>query len=367
MDSPYPDKTIYFEIDEKYSYMLNDDSYDAFVLVPLWLAMLHKQNLHIRGKVSKKLYQNIKWYIQKIWCDFYDALSPVTFLVDGFSSPPKKLGKIVGTGISCGVDCLSTVYDHFVKEDDPDYKINALIYFDCGILGQFGIDEKRMQELVLNRYEIAKKIADELGLPCYYLKSNVQNFRKLEDLTKVGPLLRFSCAISLSEAVSKFYIPNEKTYEQVKKYSAHYRNNILTTFCEPYLIPLIETERIELIIDGCQYRRVDKLKKIVDWDISKKYLNVCWRYTPDGSNCGLCPKCLRTLLPLEILGKLDDYKNVFDIEQYKKNSFGYKVRCVKVYDEEPFETENVDFAKENNFPMPTKKDCYVLGNQATIV
>ena len=367
MQSPYPEKTIYFEIDKKYSYMLNDENYDAFVLIPLWLAMLHKQDLYIRGKVSKKLYQNIKWYIQKIWCDFYDALSPVTFLVDGFSQPPKKRGKIVGTGISCGVDCLSTVYDHFIRENDPEYKINALFYFDCGVLGQIGVEDKLMQELTLNRSEPGKNVAKELGLPYYYLKTNLQNFRKTIDMTKVNYIATYSCMLSLSNAISKFYISSGFSYNEIKNFSDHYHNNDLTGFCESYLVPLIETEKIELIIDGCQYRRVDKLKNIVDWDISKKYLNVCWRYTPDGSNCGVCPKCLRTLFPLEIMGKLDDYKNVFDIEQYKKNSLGYKIHCIKNYGEDPFETENVDFAKENNFPMPTKRECFVLGNQATII
>lgn len=96
-------------------------------------------------------------------------------------------------------------------------------------------------------------------------------------------------------------------------------------------------------------------------------MNVCISRKSDASNCGVCKKCLRTLLPLEILGKLDKFSRVFNIEQYRKNSFNYKVRCLQNYGEDPFETENVDFAREHNFPMPTKRDCYVLGNQATIV
>ena len=365
MTSPYPEKTIYFEIDEKFADMLADDSYDAFVLVPLWLAMLHKQDLRIRGKISKRLFQNIKWYVQKILCDFYDALSPVNVIVDGTIVNDKR-GKLVGTGISCGVDSLSTIYDHFIREDDPAYKINALFYFECGVLGQHGVSDQLMRELNENRFGIAKNIAADLGLPCYHLKSNVDKFRKLKDLTKIGALLRYSCTFSLSGAVAKFYVPSAEHYENIKKFRDRYHNVIMTDFCESYLVPLIGNERTELIIDGCQYRRVDKTKRIADWDIAQKYLNVCWRYTPDGSNCGRCPKCLRTLLALEILGKIDAFANVFDIEQYKKNSFGYKVRCLKSYGEEPFETENVDFAKENNFPMPTRREAFILGTEAML-
>lgn len=361
MNSPYSERTLYFEIEKKYSYMLAADSYDAFVLVPLYLAMLHKQDLHIRGKISAKLYQNIKWYIQKIWCDFYDELAPVKFTVDGFIQPPKKRGKIIGTGISCGVDSLSTVYDHFIRETDPNYRINALFYFNCGIFGEFG--DPQWLELTLNRNEPGKRAAKDLGLPCYYLNSNLHAFRKLIDMNKLNFIAVYSCALSLGNAVSRYYISSGTNYEEIKAYRNHYHNRDMSGFAESYLVPLIQTERTELIVDGCQYRRVDKLKNIVDWEIAQKYLNVCWRYTSDGSNCGQCPKCLRTLLPLEIMGKLDDFAQVFDVEQYREISFHYKIRCLLNYGEDPFETENVDFAKENNFPMPEKHECYLLGEE----
>ena len=361
MESPYSERTLYFEIDKKFSYMLADDTCDAFVLIPLYLAMLHKQDLHIRGRISAKLYQNIKWYVQKIWCDFYDGLSPITFTVDGFIPPPKKRGKLIGTGISCGVDSLSTIYDHFIRERDANFRINALFYFNCGIFGEFG--DPQWLELTLNRNEPGKRAAKDLGLPCYYLNSNLHAFRKLVDMNKLNFIAVYSCALSLGNAVSRYYVSNGFSYNEIKDFNQHLHNNDMAGFCESYLVPLIQTERTELIVDGCQYRRVDKLKNIVDWDIARKYLNVCWQYTPDGSNCGNCGKCLRTLLPLEIMGKLDDFAAVFDIEKYRELSFRYKIHCLKNYGKDPFETENVDFARENNFPMPEKREAYLLGEE----
>lgn len=347
MTSPYPEKTIYFELDKKYAHMFADDSYDAFILIPLWLAMLHKQDLHICGAVSKKLYHNVKWYVQKIFCDFCDALTPVNVTVDNFTDPPKKYGKIIGTGISGGVDSLSTIQDHFVNERDTNFKINALFYFNCGTHSDFG-DEK-WQETVSNRLVSAKLAAKELGLPCYYLNTNLHAFRKMQDWTKVLYIANYSCVLSLSRAISSYYVPSGFNYQQMKKFGNRFRNNDMAEFCESYLVPLIGNERTELILDGGQYRRVDKLKKIVDWDIAKKYLNVCNRYTADGSNCGACDKCLMTLLPLEIMGKLDDYAGVFDVEEYRTKAKDYKRQCVEKYGKAPFSTENIDFAKESNF------------------
>lgn len=36
-------------------------------------------------------------------------------------------------------------------------------------------------------------------------------------------------------------------------------------------------------------------------------------------NCGVCEKCLRTLLALDAANKLDNFRAVFDIDAYKKN------------------------------------------------
>lgn len=85
--SPYAERTLYFSVKNEHAAMLDDSSYDAFVLIPLYLAMYHKTALKIRGRISKKLHNNVRWYIQKILCDFSDDLSPVDFIVEGFAPP----------------------------------------------------------------------------------------------------------------------------------------------------------------------------------------------------------------------------------------------------------------------------------------
>ena len=85
MENPYSEKNIWFATSNKNRSMLTDESYDAFLLVPLYLAMYYKQDLHICGKVSKKLYKNITTYIQTILCEFSDHLSKINVYVDGFT------------------------------------------------------------------------------------------------------------------------------------------------------------------------------------------------------------------------------------------------------------------------------------------
>ena len=351
MDSPYSEKTIYLEIAKEHEDLLDGESYNAFVLIPLYLAMYHKQPLHICGKISKQLYHNVKWYIWKILCDYSPALSPVEFIVDGFIDPPKERGKIIGTGFSCGVDSFTTVYDHFAKEEDLDYRINTLFYFRCD---GHNAPRKRYKAILSQ----IKPVAEVLYLPLYTLDTNFSYFQgavaKMRNHnTSMNFLAFYSCVLSMGRKISKYYISSASSYEQIKEFSKLAHDNAISSFSESYLIPLIRTECTELIIDGCQYRRVDKTKRIADWEIAKKYLNVCWENLADGSNCGKCSKCLRTLFALEVLGKIDEYSALFDLKHYYELENKYKLRCLKGYGKDHFSTENVDFARENNFPMPT--------------
>lgn len=364
MPSPYAEKTLYFEVDKAHGDMLADDTYDAFVLVPLYLAMYHKQDLHIRGNISKKLYQNIKWYIPRILCDFSDDLAPVKFTVDGFTSPKRK-GNLIGTGISCGVDSLSTIYDRFVKETDPDCKINALFFFNCGANGVFTEDFTTGLAQICCQRSMA--LARELGLPLCPVDTNLHNFRLKEAHETWIFLATYSCVLALQNVVRRYYISSGYSYAEIKGNGINYNKYDFAGYCESFFVPLIQTERIELVVDGCQYRRVDKLKKIADWDIARKYLNVCSKFTEDASNCGVCTKCLRTLLALEILGKINAFADIFDIEHYRQESFNYKALCALNVDADAFAKELVDLAAEYNFPMPQKHNCYVLDSRVMIV
>lgn len=365
IDAACPAKTLYFEIRKDYGEMFSTDTYDAFFLIGLYLAMYHKTPLRIRGNVSKKLYKNAKWYIQKILCDFSDLLAPVEIIVDGFA-PTKGNGLLIGTGISCGVDSLATIYDRFVKETDSDYRINALFIFNCGTHGDYGAP--LTQVVFESRINRAIAVADELKLPLVIIDSNLHLFRHDNDKPTVMFLSMYSCVLSLQNAIKRYYIPSGCSYQGIKDYGDKEHHNDLATACDSYLIPLIQTERTELIVDGCQRRRVDKIAAMTDWNIAQKYLNVCLiQKGEDTTNCGSCSKCLRTLLALEILGKLDNFAQVFNVDNYTKEALRYKAICLHNADTETFYRELVDLAAEKNFPMPTKRTCYVLDGDVVVM
>ena len=365
VDAVCPADTLYFEIRKDYGGMFATDTYDAFFLIGLYLAMYHKTPLKIRGKVSKKLCKNAAWYIQKILCDFSDLLEPVDFIVDGYA-PTKGKGNLIGTGISCGVDSLATIHDRFVKETDRDYRINALFIFNCGTHGDYGAPDTQI--VFASRVNRAVAVANELKLPLVIVDTNLHLFRHENDKPTVMFLSMYACVLSLQNAVKRYYIPSGCSYQGIKDYGDRAHHNDLATACDSYLIPLIQTERTELIVDGCQRRRVDKIDDLTTWDVARKYLNVCLlQKGADSANCGKCSKCLRTLLALEILGKLDDFAQVFPVDDYRKESLMYRAHVLEKADTETFYRELVDLAAEKNFPMPVKKTCYVLDGNVVVM
>ncbi len=61
-------------------------------------------------------------------------------------------------------------------------------------------------------------------------------------------------------------------------------------------------ECVEIIHDGAEARRVEKVRKIAECESALANLRVC--FDDMNVNCGKCPKCLRTMISLKLLGVL---------------------------------------------------------------
>ena len=340
---------MWFAVKDENAHMLASDVYDAFLLVPLYMGMYYKEDIHIHGCVSKKLYKNVMNYLQRILCDFSDDLTRINVTVDGFAEAEGE-PSIIGTGISCGVDSMTTIYDRYINESDPDYRINGLFLFNSGTHGDFG---DKADDLYRARYEMNKSAAQELGLPVYLVNTNLHAFtHKIATDPQAGYLALWTCVLALQRAVKKYYISSAYSYSQILKYGWQRRNIDFSEFAESYAVPLVRTEKLELVSDGCQYERSMKTEHIADWDIARRYLNVC---VPQAHNCSKCIKCLRTLIVLESLGKLEEFSGVFDIDTYRHGrvSFWNKVNIVLMNGKEGFMSDNYEFARAHGVKLPS--------------
>lgn len=331
--------------------MLTDEVYDAFVLVPLILGMYYKQDVHIDGYISPRFYHNIQHYLSVIFNNWSDYTSPIKFTVKGTKKIDAAPGNIIGTGISCGVDSLVTIYDNFEKEDDPDFKINGLFLFNCGTHGDF--ENEKSRQIWLERSKLNKQCADALGLPMYVLDSNYHAFTHKIGEQKIGYLAIYSCIIAFQKVIRRYMTSSNLSYDEIADCRKLSRDFDIAEYCESYMPHLISTERFELVIDGCQYTRPEKTERISEWPIAQKYLNVCVHPLEHAHNCSCCPKCMWTLIPLEAMGKLENFKAVFDKDIYFKHAGHYKRQFVAHISKDSMETSIVNYCKKMGLPLPS--------------
>ena len=331
--------------------MLADNVYDPFVLVPVILGMYYKQDVHINGNISPRLYHNMQYYLMNIFDRFSAHTSPIKFTVNGFDTV-EQTGNLIGTGISCGVDSLATIYDNYINEMDPNFRINSLFFVNCGTHGDY--EDEASHKKYWDRVALNKTGAEDLGLPMYLINSNYHAFTHKIGEQKIGYLAIYSCALSLQKYIKRYYTSSNLCYDEIAEFNRLSRDFDIAEYCESFMPHLISTECFELVIDGCQYTRAEKIERISDWEFAQKHLNVCVPAADKGHNCSCCNKCMWTLIPLEAMGKLEQFKNVFNIDTYRKNVFFWKCRFVARYGKDSMETSIVRYAKEHGMKLPLK-------------
>ena len=86
----------------------------------------------------------------------------------------------------------------------------------------------------------------------------------------------------------------------------------------PLLDPLWGTDQLDLVHDGCERGRFQKLEHIMHEDIVRRYLRSCWHQQPGDYNCGSCHSCLANMTFLHFQGVLDQfpvYDKPIDVEK----------------------------------------------------
>lgn len=157
-----------------------------------------------------------------------------------------------------------------------------------------------------------------MGVEFVTVDSNMNEFLK-QNHEATHTFRTLSIPLALQKLLGRYYFSSGTIYSAFK-FDVHD-----TAYYDILSTALLTTENIKFESIGGESTRLEKLDLIADEDIVKKYLNVC---VPEVTNCSKCHKCVRTILELYSLNKLDMFKNVFDVEYFYKNKNKYLVKCV---------------------------------------
>lgn len=334
------------------------DNYDSFVLVPVILGMYYGQDVRIEGNISPRLYHNMTHYMMNIFDRYSDFTRPVKFSAAGLKSVTPSEERLVGTGISCGVDSLLTIYDNFVMTKDPAFRLNALFFFNCGTHGDF--ENPASQRVFEERVALNRRAAEELELPMYLVRSNFHAFTHKIGEQKIGHLAIYSCALALQRYVRRYLASSCLSYDEIIFNRNNSRDFDFAEYCESFFCHLVSTEIFELVTDGCQYTRAEKTERIASWEIAQKYLNVCVQPVDGAHNCSKCSKCMRTLIPLEAMGKLEKFSGVFDLDVYHKNVWIWKNAFAASLGRDCMATGVMNYAKKKGMSVPSAISAKVV-------
>ena len=87
---------------------------------------------------------------------------------------------------------------------------------------------------------------------------------------------------------------------------------------------------------GAKATRIEKTKALADYPLAQKILHPCHSRTKMNCSEPYCQKCMRGLFTLDYYNKLDNMKEVFDIEKYRKNHIEYLISLIRLKDNEFF-------------------------------
>jgi hypothetical protein len=141
-----------------------------------------------------------------------------------------------------------------------------------------------------------------------------------------------SVGLCLSPLIGHMCIPSAFSYKHLVPHGS-----------SPLVDEMFSSDRMFIFHDGSEVTRAEKVEAIIKWnkELGLRYLRVCIGNSGGAYNCGRCRKCVRTAIPLKVLGVLSD-ANVF---RYKEES-----HWETVLEKDHFELlrENYEFAKRRN-------------------
>ncbi len=244
-------------------------------------AMASGTDLQLLATLSPQFLDNQRQLMQT-FASWFPRYRPVAIAAQQLVSQPKLATGRVGSFFTGGVDSFYT----FLKHRD---EITDLIFVH-------GYDVE-LDDLPRRRAisQMGRAIAQATGVRFIEMETNA--IRLFKDFGRWGLQGHGyglgSAARHLADYVDRIYIPSSFAEADLMPWASH-----------PQTDPLFSDERLQVIHDGCEAGRIDKVAALAVDPLALAHLRVCWERVEGSYNCGRCEKCLRTMTSLEALGVL---------------------------------------------------------------
>ncbi|MFZ2340220.1 MAG: hypothetical protein WAW07_10935 [Bacteroidales bacterium] len=307
------DFELWYKVPSAYAVTQTVDPFVAAALLP---AMLNAETIEVGNglSVSKRLKSNL-YHLQEIYHSWNPELKMIEIDSDFTHSNETPVNKGAVSFFSGGVDSMYT----FLKQQND---LTHVIYIN----GFDFFEDESVSEMAISRnsrfvHSFGKKLIP-VATNFYHFGYKFRFNRNLSQGSQLG-----SIAILLS--FPRTYIPASFSYSQMYPLGSH-----------PLTDPLWTTESMEVVHDGCEANRAEKILRIRDNKAALSNLRVCFKDM--NNNCGECSKCIRTMIVLNLLDiKTDSFPQLPPIKVLRN-------RVIDGVAERIFLKESIDLVKMQN-------------------
>lgn len=308
-------KTLWYSFSNKYKKFLIDEQLDGFVVGLLFLCLKTGNDLKLNAPISARLFYSLNHYLIDAFCLVNPQYKRIKIIPSSLSTSDFNIANTAGTGLSCGIDSFATYFDH--KEEVSPYLIEYFTFFNVGSHGDNGGNKAR--EIFNERFNNVSKFAEKVNQEVITVDSNLSEILKMK-FQETYNLRTISCALIMQKLFKNYY------YSSGTRFDHFAFNNKEIADLDMLIIPNLSTESTSVFVSALKYSRIARTELISGFAETYLHLDVCtspYNKRRGKINCSECYKCQRTMLTLDILGKLEFYSEVFNLDIYIKNKKEY--------------------------------------------
>lgn len=241
-------------------------------------------------------------------------------------SAPLTTERFTGTGVaagmSLGVDSFATLSEYSRRSQLANYRLSHLSYFNVGAHhgrdNELGRSELTTRQLYDGQRRRVRDFCQAYEYPLFELESNLSPFLRRvfgkSTFNRSHTYRNAAAALFLQKHINKYYYSSAFNLDL---FSVSLNSD--SALYEKWLLPLLSTENVRFYSANKAWTRMDKTKVVSELPESYEFLTVCLLGV---DNCGVCMKCRKTLMALDVLGDrvLERYSSVFDLERYVSSS-----------------------------------------------
>lgn len=287
---------------------------EPFLLAMLIPAMERGEDIHVEGSLNETLLFQINTFVVTALSTQQKSLHPISITArDHRSDLADETPRGAFVGMSCGVDSLHTELTFSQPNVPPRYQLRALALFDAGSFYDTDIEKPRIAQK-------AADVAKRGSYPLYQIQSNMAQFYS-GAFNQSSTLRHVACAYCLAPLFDSFLVSSTYDWPLISVNPALGKSIAAT---DPIVLPFLSTREIEFVSAGADVLRPDKIEQVIQNSPYLELLDPCTRPTPKrpgAKNCGSCTKCGLVLLVAERLGLLEQFRDTFDLDAFKRRRF----------------------------------------------